>query len=293
MKIIRNIISYILIFLLMISLLGTVFAAELCTLTGNRTVYRNIACSGRITEKQLDSIEKKITGLADKYRFDPETVSALITPEGLHEYASQCVDWWMDALNGTQGTEVPTWPYEEIMAAVREDTGFADNVAKYEQRSVARDKIAVPLANTVTAGILCVRPELVGPLTEKVNEKIDLNMIGRLLRCAPWIFGLTAMLLAGLVILTASPGRGCRRTGYAFAGCIPVITVFLIILKTAGLPETVAESSAILAEQASSFVNGIVLRIGAAGFICLAFYFILSLKGTKIIAKACKDHRGK
>ena len=290
MKTVRNVISFIMVFVLMLTLAATVFTSEFCTLTGNRSIYRDIACSEGITDRQKEIIDNKIDELAGKYHFDPEPVRMLITTEGLHTYAGQCIDWWMDALKGETGSGIPTWEYEKIMTTVREDPAFTAFISKYEQRSTARDKIAVPLANTVTDSVLCIRPELLGPLAEKASEKLDLNKAMQLLHSAPWIFGLLALLTAGLIELVSPGGHAQERIGYAFAACIPIIITFLTAFVSLDLTGMVAEASGILADQAQKFQNGIMFRMGCAILICVFAYAILSLKGKNRIAAFYKAH---
>lgn len=289
MKIIRNVISMILAFILTILLIATVFTAELRTLTGNTEIYRSIATDPKITERQKETIDAKIAELAGKYGFAPESVTALITADELREYANRCIEWRMGILKGKKA-DVPVWPYEEIMAAVRADEGFNAFVTKYEQRTVARDKIAVPVADTVEACVLCVRPELIAPAVRILSEKADLKTLDRLLQVLSLICGLTALLTAGLIVLLSPKGRGGERIGYAFGACIPILIFIMIVCRIAGIRETVTESSVLLGMQTAAFMNGIILRIGIASVICIAAWLLLSLKGMNGIAKAFKDH---
>ena len=181
MKLIKRGLSFLLAFMLMLFMFGTVVSTELATLTGNSHIYKKIACSDSITERQMTIINSRINELASEYGFDPDSVRGLITYEGLQQYAGQCTDWWMNLLNGTGNDEAPVWPYENIMNAVREDEKFTASVEKYEQRTVARDKVAVPLTNTIRNCVLCVRSELIDPLSDKVNERFDLKYYSRVI----------------------------------------------------------------------------------------------------------------
>ena len=145
MKLIKRGLSFLLAFMLMLFMFGTVVSTELATLTGNSHIYKKIVSSASITERQMTIINDRIDELSSEYGFDPASVRQLITYEGLQQYAGQCTDWWLNLLNGTGNEAAPVWPYENIMNAVREDENFTASVEKYEQRTVARDQELCPV----------------------------------------------------------------------------------------------------------------------------------------------------
>lgn len=281
MKLIKRVLSVILAFVLMLLMFGTIVTTELATLTGNSHIYKKIACSASITERQMTIINDRIDELSSEYGFDPASVRQLITYEGLRQYAGQCTEWWMNLLNGTGNDEAPVWPYENIMNAVREDENFTASVEKYEQRTVARDRIAVPLTNTIRNCVLCVRSELIDPLSDKVNERFDLRYYLRILNVIPWICGLMSLLIAGMIILIAPGIRARNCIGYAFGAVAFLLIIMIIVIRTAGIQPMIAEASDILSEQTGAFLNVVTIHMLIPMIVCTCGYIFFTLKGKK------------
>lgn len=290
MRMIRKLFSSALAFLMMLTLIGTVLLSEICILTEDRDMYNQIACSDEITEKQLSIIHGKIEELASDYSFDPTVVSDLITREGLHQYARQCIDWWMGLLNGSGTGDAPVWPYEDIMSVIREDETFIASVEKYEQKTVARDKIAVPIASTVSNCVLCIRSELIEPLFDKVNGRLDVQYYSDLLHALRWISALITLLLGALIILASPDNRARQRIGYAFGSVIPLLITVLIVIRQIGIQPMIAEASVILAEQTGALMRRFTLQMLIAMIICFGAYFVLTMKGKNNIAEIQKDY---
>lgn len=281
MKLIKRVLSVMLAFVLMLLMFGTIVTTELATLTGNSHIYKKIACSASITERQMTIINDRIDELSSEYGFDPASVRQLITYEGLRQYAGQCTEWWMNLLNGTGNDEAPVWPYENIMNAVREDENFTASVEKYEQRTVARDRIAVPLTNTIRNCVLCVRSELIDPLSDKVNERFDLRYYLRILNVIPWICGLMSLLIAGMIILIAPGIRARNCIGYAFGAVAFLLIIMIIVIRTAGIQPMIAEASDILSEQTGAFLNVVTIHMLIPMIVCTCGYIFFTLKGKK------------
>lgn len=290
MKLIKRGLSFLLAFILMLFMFGTVVSTELATLTGNSHIYKKIACSDSITERQMTVINSRINELASEYGFDPDSVRGLITYEGLQQYAGQCTDWWMNLLNGTGNEAAPVWPYENIMNAVREDEKFTASVEKYEQRTVARDKVAVPLTNTIRNCVLCVRSELIDPLSDKVNERFDLKYYSRVLNIIPWICGLMSLLIAGLIILITPGVRSRHCIGYAFGAVAFLLIIMIVVIRAAGIQAMIAEASDILSEQSGAFLNVVTIHLLIPMIVCICAYIFFTLKGKKKVAEVPEDH---
>ena len=277
-RLIAGIPAYIaMLFLILFCVLG-----ECTLLLNDSALHERVACSAEITERQTEEIHSRIDSLATVYSFDPAPLKELTNADTVKNYAKSVIRWWMDTLHGKDAGEIPAWDYHELMETVRADPAFTASVESYEQRVVARDKIAGVIAKTATTRVSGIREELLEPVIGKVRGKIDFGAYVDLL---PWFtafallvaFALLAM--TRLIALKRTDGR--RICGYAFGGTALALIGIIVLLYLAQIPATVAECSELLSMQAAGLEKRIAIHLLVMALICAVIYIKACLKGRK------------
>lgn len=264
-------------FLILFCVLG-----ECTLLLNDNALHERVACTPEVTKRQTEEIHKKIDQLATEYSFDPAPLKELTNADAVNTYAKSVVGWWMDMMHGLNAGQMPAWDHLEMMETVRADAAFAASVESYDQRVVARDKIAGVIAKTATTRVAGIRGELLEPVIGKVREKID---FGAYINLLPWLtaFALLAALamlaMTRLIACTRADGR--RICGYAFGGTSLALLGMILLVKVANIPTTVAECSELLSMQAETLLKWITIHLLVMAFICAVIYILASLKGRK------------
>ena len=279
-RLIAGIPAYIaMLFLILFCVLG-----ECTLLLNDSALHERVACSAEITARQTEEIHEKIDSLAGVYSFDPAPLKELTDADAVKDYAKSVIRWWMDTIHGKNAGEMPAWDYHELMDTVRADAAFTASVESYEQRVVARDKIAGVIAKTATTRVSGIRGELLEPVIGKAREKIDFGAYVDLL---PWFTAFTLLAafallaLTRLTALTRADGR--RICGYAFGGTALALLGMLALLYLAQIPTTVAECSELLSMQAAGLVNRIAVHLLVMALICAVIYIMACRKGRNTV----------
>lgn len=229
-------------------------------------LHESITCS----DENIDRIENQtvqvINRLAEQYGFDPGPVREIASREAIRTFTRQCTAWWMKILREGITEEAPAFQADEIIAVVRADTGYQNTVPSYEQRSVARDKIAYVIEKTVTGKAFPLRAELVNPALEIASRKVDLN---RYLIYLPWIHIfciLTSILILGAIVFASArrPEFGNLCIGAAFNGCAILLMTVTAALLMADLPGMIRATSADVAANTEMLIRQVVLHLGLA-----------------------------
>lgn len=256
--------------------------AECTLLLNDRALHERVACAADLTERQTEEIHEKIDQLAAEYCFDPAPLKEMTNADAVNTYAKSVVGWWMDTLHGQNAGQMPAWDPREIMETVRADATFKATVESYDQRVVARDKIAGVIAKTATTRVAGIRGELLEPVIGKVREKID---FGAYINLLPWLtaFALLAALamlaLTRLIACTRADGR--RICGYAFGGTSLALLGMILLMQVANIPATVAECSELLSMQAATLIKWITVHLLVMALICAIIFILASMKGRK------------
>lgn len=270
------------VYIAMLLLILCCVLAECTLLLNDSALHERVACSAQITERETEEIHSKIDALATVYSFDPAPLKELTDAEAVNTYAKSVIHWWMDTVHGRDAGEMPDFDYQEMMDTVRADAAFTASVESYEQRAVARDKIAGVIAKTATTRVSCIRGELLEPVIGRVRGMID---FGPYMDLLPWITGFTLLaalaLLALARLIAPTPKDGRRICGYAFGGSALALLGMIVLLFLAGIPATVAECSELLSMQAAALEKRIAIHLLVMALVCTVIYIKASLKGRK------------
>ena len=245
--------------------------------TSFRGLHEAIALSPESLQAQREMIEERVGELAEKYHFSPALVMDRVDEETLKELNRQVIAWWTEMASTGFAEPIPIWEGEGLPEALQQDADFTRDLNTAQVRKLS-NQVASAVKDAIQRASFPLRDEIFTQGIRKARGYADVPGIVHALRRLPAVFGLLALLFAGLVwLLCAADLREAVKYTGAAAGCAGLTTLLcLILIRVTDVPGMILESSARLAAQAARLANrltlegaGIALLWLAAGFLCL------------------------
>lgn len=243
----------------------------------NAEMHASIALDQRVTDAQMQAIDRQVTELAQAQPFQKETVMNIVTRESVEQYNREVIAWWLGLMQADPTVEAPTFDTGDVQAAVREDPVFLENVPSSRRRAVARDDIAYEVGRAVEKAVLPVRTDVLAILLPPVLQRVDVPSLMNYFALLPMLCGIAAGALALLVLLVMlrRPSKALMYMGAglgASALCMAGVGAAAYLL---GITAYVAELSPVLAMQVSLLTKQIALRAGVYAACTLVLGWVL------------------
>ena len=223
------------------------------TLMNDTALHESVALSDRVQTAQKEKIFAKVSALAEKYSFAPETVNAFLTDEALEDYNRQVITWWMSLLDTAPSLTAPSFSTTDMIEAIMADEQFKGNTSTGRRKAIARDEIAAVIAQTVQETVLPLRSALISLGMSQVLQRVNLAKYTAIIPHLPWIFlGASVMLMCLTVLVMARrPLRALVYIGSSLSAAGLLDLALILCLKLLDLPGWVGQVSSMLSLQVS------------------------------------------
>lgn len=265
--------SVLLALLLTASLLCAALTLTMTRVLTDQGLHESVATDALVTQAQMDAITAKVEALAEAQSFQPETVTALITPEDLRAYNRTVVRWWMDLLTSpSSDVSAPEWDTQAIQAAVLEDPLFQEAHTPATRHTIARDQVAYAAGKEIQSVVLPLRTQLIGLAAKAAYDRVDVAAHLEVFMQLPlWLAGVSVLLV--LLMLLTMHRRLCKGwlyIGSALAAAGLLLLLLLLAIALANVPGLLRELSPLLALQVDLLLQALAIPtagMAAAGIV--------------------------
>lgn len=249
----------------------SLLAVQALTSTGLHTA---ILTNEQILDRQTESIYEYIDLLANEYGFSGEEIRNCISREDLRTFNLEIAEWWKNVLTEGKTYTIPRWYSPDMENAVF--TAMSGKNLKEDPRTIAAD-----LTEKIDRTVFPLREVLLITGFDMINDRADLPEILRSLQRIPFMTLVFALLAAGIIALALARDslRSLKHYGTALAGAGLVIGASGMMKLLLQPGNTLAQASAVLAEDFGALMRTLLLEAGAAallllcaGYICLYIY---------------------
>lgn len=249
-------------FCLVLTMLASLWSLQAARLLTDSEMHHTVAGDDAVIDAQMERINTVIASTAEAQHFDPATIQALVTREDVRAFSLQCADWWLGLVQADPVLAAPVWDTQPMEDAVREDELFRENVRSTLRRSVARDDVAYPIAQTIQETVLPLRTQLISFVLPEVLTRVDVPMLVALLQKAPLIFLAASAVLALLILLCMirMPFKGGLYIGAAMGACALISLLILLGVLLLEPATIVAQANALLSLQLTLLLKQMALK---------------------------------
>lgn len=249
-------------FCLVLTLLASLWSWQAVRLLTDSNMHHTVAGDDAVIDAQMERINAVIESTAEAQHFDPATIQALVTREDVRAFSLQCADWWLGLLQQEPVLTAPEWDTQAMEDAVREDELFRENVRATLRRSVARDDVAYPIAQTIQETVLPLRTQLISFVLPEVLERVDVPMLVTFLQKAPLIcLGASAVLaLLILLCMCRMPSKGGLYIGAAMGACALITLLLMLGILLLDPAAMIAQANTLLSLQLTLLLKQMALK---------------------------------
>lgn len=249
-------------FCLVLTLLASLWSWQAVRLLTDSDMHHTVAGDEAVIDAQMERINAVIESTAEAQHFDPATIQALVTREDIRTFSLQCADWWLGLLQQDPALTAPEWDTQAMEDAVREDELFRENVRATLRRSVARDDVAYPIAQTIQETVLPLRTQLISFVLPEVLERVDAPALITLLQKIPLIFlgGSAVLALLILLCMFRMPSKGGLYIGAAMGACALVSLLLMLGILLLDPAAMIAQANTLLSLQLTLLLRQMALK---------------------------------
>ncbi len=243
----------------------------------NEKLHHSIAGDPAVTAAQMERITATVNEVAAAQSFDPATVMALVTEDAVRDFSLQSASWWLGFLQDDPVIAAPVWDTQAMEDAVREDELFRESVKSTLRRSVARDSVAYPIAQTIQEAVLPIRTQLISFAMPEVLSRIDMPAIMNMAVNIPLLLAAVSLAMAMLILIVM---HRCVCKGGMYIGSGLAASALLTLMLLLGVllldpAAFIAQANALLALQVSMLLSQLALPLLIASMSALVIGFML------------------
>ena len=217
----------------------------------SRGLHERVALNGAQIDAQMTRIAEGLEPIAREYGFSPEPVFAAVSREQVIEMDRQVVEWWTGLLSTGELKEAPVFQ-ADLQNVLEADEGFLSGLNPLAVSSTI-ESVETRVAGMVRKTGVLFRDKLMSAAFQRAEGMVNLPRILELLKAAPAICGLAALLLAGIIALMMSRKiqTAGQYIGGALSACGLLMLLTLLLIRMLNLREMLSEASqAMLAQYA-------------------------------------------
>lgn len=243
----------------------------------SRGLHERVALDGSQIDAQMARIAEELEPIAQEYGFSPEPVLAAIGREQVTGLDRQVVEWWTGLLSTGEMKEPPVFR-TDLQAVLQADERFIGGLNPLAVSSTI-ESVESRVGNMVRKTALLFRDQLIRAAFRKAEGMADIPKALELLKTAPLICGLAALLIAGLIALMMSRKiqTAGQYIGGALSACGLLMLLTLLLVRALDLRDMLGEASQALLSQYVRLAGIISLEvIGSAALLMAAGGFAMA-----------------
>ena len=234
-------------------------------------LHTRILSNEQVLDRQKEHISDYIELLEDEYGFSGESIRNCISRENLKVFNQEIAEWWKNALTEGKSNSIPRWYSPDMENAVF--SAMSGMNIKEDPRTIAAD-----LTEKIDRTVFPLREILLTTGFDIINDRADLPGILRSLQRIPFMTLMFALVAAGIIALALGKDifLCVKHYGTALAGTGLVISASCVMILILLPGNTLAQASAVLADEISALMRILVLEAGTAALIllCSGYLFL-------------------